>query len=391
MADIPFDREILNPLERPLADDINLVETYTERALREFVDRLTAPRSSNTDASGTIPPASFVGDGFWVRPGGGMSVNVSKGLGFFADAVDLPTAIGGIVGVDDHQRYKPLVMSAAQNLAVPAAPAGPNSRIDIIEVKVRRALIDLTGRDLFDPGSGNFIAGLVDKTLTWDLFGQTGVVTDPANNTSPLGYKIGIPGNPPAVPPTSPGYVKISEVRIPSAPVAAITDAHLGDFRQIYSPHGYYQCSFRISIPFPGGYGAGFYLPTLSNVKTPAGVRLAVVGEDVLLTRSFYIYILTQMSSFDWQYQLVNAGTSGATSFVTSMGVATGAIGTIASSDAVTLASAGAAPNTLVAVGAPCLKMFLVPRGCQGAFSWGQTPADLPNPGVFDFSFNIKI
>src|SRR5262245_15633887 len=159
MANSPFDRVIIHPLEKPVGDDINQLESELDRALR-FSWRSVAGDD-----------ALFLGDGLQVRARSPtvMFVAVIPGLGFQLNTSDVPTAInagnGAVVGLDDREAYKPIPLLSAQSFAVPAGP-GSGARMDIIEVRANRQIIDSSSRQILNTGTGVFEAGTRNKTLS---------------------------------------------------------------------------------------------------------------------------------------------------------------------------------------------------------------------------------
>src|SRR5258708_79129 len=179
MGGKPFDRQVINLLERAISLDTNEVGSYADLALREYVLNNYASRSSGgSDARTTQPTvgsAQFLGSGFRVRALGSpaMQVTLDPGLGFFNDNLS-PTSLGGIGGIDDVSVLKPLSLTALETINVPAADP-TNARIDIIEVQVDRRTTDATLRDVLNPVSGTFTPTSVNKTLTYNQNGRSTV------------------------------------------------------------------------------------------------------------------------------------------------------------------------------------------------------------------------
>jgi len=231
MANQAFDREIIHPLERPLADDIDQAQSQIDRSLRDLLRRLFS------DAAGTIY-SGFVANGLLVAPSSpaAMSVVVTAGLGFQDLPADVPSSIGGVVGLDDLSPYKPLVLSADQTIAIDASPAPGQNRIDIIEVKTDRRAENPSTRDILNPGTGLFVPGSVNKTLAFDLLGRNARVVSPANSTTGIGYKVGVAAvaGSEVAPATTAGYLKLCEIHVIGG-VTTITAGALTDFRSSLS------------------------------------------------------------------------------------------------------------------------------------------------------------
>lgn len=229
MANQDYDREIINPLERPLSEDLNIAQSQLDRSLRDMLRALFAT------AAGVVQNG-FISNGLKVTENSpvAMSVLVQPGLGFKDDATDVPTAISGITGLDDRSPYKPLPLSAAQAIAIDAAPVAGQNRIDIIEVKVDRRVENPTNRDILNVVTGLFAPGLVNKTLAFDLLGRNGRVVSPANSVTGIGYKVGVAAAAGAevAPATSPGYVKLCQILVVGG-VANIVNADIADFRSL--------------------------------------------------------------------------------------------------------------------------------------------------------------
>jgi hypothetical protein len=115
MANQAFDRTILNPRERPLADDIDQAESQLDRALRESLRLMTSDLAAGTAFLGTSFQVLWAGTGF--------SVVLQPGVGFQQNTVDVPSAINGVAGLDDLEQSKPLVLSTVQAITIDNAAA----------------------------------------------------------------------------------------------------------------------------------------------------------------------------------------------------------------------------------------------------------------------------
>lgn len=274
MADAPFDRVNYGQRERPVSDDYNRAQSQLDRALRATLEQMLGARTSNT--SHVLTPLDvFLGQGFRVYPSNpaAMEVNIRPGLGLQYLPADIPTDIGStdLLGVDDLANYKPLVLLGGLTFAVPAAPGAPNSRIDIIEVKANRALVDSTARKQLNTTSGNFDPHNFYKTLTFALDGLTGVVADPNPSTAPISYKTGTPANPGVAPATTTGYIKIAEVLVGSAVVSIGEDAVI-DRRKYAGLYGAIRCSATYVV----NWNAGAPTVTMEHLVAPPGIRVGI-------------------------------------------------------------------------------------------------------------------
>lgn len=288
MPDNVSDRTIIHPLEKPIAADINQAQSQLDRTLREVFYRLMAARSSaSSDAE--APSSGFIANGLRVRAESPASMNVvvKAGIGFIDDATDTPAAIDGVIGLDDLSSYKPIILMADQTFAVPAAPAGPNTRIDIIEVRTNRLVGDPQSRQILDPLTGAFSPDSRNKILSFVLDGSVGSVTSPADSTEALSYKVGSPANPGLVPATTTGYTKIAEVYVGSA-VVVINPTELTDRRVLLAPGGV----VRASAAFRLQYNAGTPIITTRFVNAPPGVMVGLYAPGPGATRGeFHVYV----------------------------------------------------------------------------------------------------
>ena len=275
MANQPFDRVVVNPRERPLSVDFNRAFSEADRSLRALWTRLVETQAAG-DPFQAVPISGFFGTGFRVRAssvaegGPNMNVRVSAGLGQQLLAADSPSAIGGVVGLDDLEGLKPLVLSADEVITVPANP-DPNPRIDIVEVRAGRRTSDSQNRDLMDPALGTFSAVLVNKTLTWDLAGRSTI-----NGAGEINYKAGIPAAAPVSPATTSGYLKVAEVYVAAAAVI-VTQSVIADRRRLAYSHNEGVIGCRIAIDV----GVAPKLVTTDQIAAPVGVAvipITIVG-----------------------------------------------------------------------------------------------------------------
>ncbi len=285
MANNPFDRAVINPRERPVSTDINAAQSLLDRTLRHTLEQLFIPRVSIADERpAALPISGFFGNGGKVREKSpvAMEVLLSAGVGFQADAGDVPTAIGGIPSVDDLSRYKPLLLLS--DVTITGIPNGDpvNPRIDIVELDFNRRLTDPTSRDVLNTTTGVFDPTTVNKTLAWDLsVADVGIVATPTNNTTPIGYKTGQPSATPATPPTSPGYVKIAEIAV-GATVTVLNQVDIKDLRQLLAQYNQRHVAVEAEINIGGGP-----LVSLNKLVAPPGVLVAAnIGAG---TRNIYV------------------------------------------------------------------------------------------------------
>jgi hypothetical protein len=274
MADKPFDRTIVNPRERPLSSDINQAQAQLDRTSRFMFERLLGVRSSQVSPV-LLPQTGVIGDGFRVVPDSpvALAVDVKAGLGFIFDAADVPVAIDSVVGLDDRQPYKPILLLADTSFSVPTAPGGGQDRTDIVEVRIGRRTENPLSRDVLDLISGQFVPTSVNKTLAFSHDGKTGTVSAPTDSSAELSYKVGVPGTPGAVPATTAGYVKLGEVFVGTSVTTIDRDAII-DRRVLLHPGGLGQGAVRFNFDPTDGTPAT--PPDVTSLHLPPGVELFV-------------------------------------------------------------------------------------------------------------------
>lgn len=301
MANNGWDREIINPLEKPLGSDINVAQAQLDRATRESLMRLFTGRASagTSDLPGN-PPSGFLGDGFKVRQNSplGLSVKVTLGLGFQYLPGSTLASVGGVSGLDDLSPYKPLPLLADCVInGISGGPGAGNTRIDIVEVRMNRVVGNSTSRRVLNPLTGIFEPLLVNKTLSFTLDGSVGVVTDPALSTAAVSYKMGIAGGVPAEPTVTPGYVQIAAIKV-STSLTQVTKSEIIDRRVLLAPFGQQHIAVNGIIPFAAGSP-----PSGVSFKAPPGVELVVRKLNTANNNRFAIYIIGGDGAFDFNVQ----------------------------------------------------------------------------------------
>lgn len=290
MANNPFDTTNYGLRERPVSVDWNQLQSQIYMTMREVHRFLHAARTSNT-SSVAKSVSGFHGAGFRVVPSSpaAMTVSVSAGLGWLHAPTDTPSGLGAtdLEGVDDLSPYKPLCALAAIPFNVPTAPAAPNSRIDIIEVRNPRRLENLINRRQLDPNTLSYEDHTFSKTLAYLIDNnQASVVFAPNPSTAPLSYKVGVAANPGLVPPTSPDYIKIAEILVDNT-TTSITGLNIVDRRALLGIGG----TVRANVSFTATWNAGASHSDISGVvvNAPPGVDI-VVGTEAGDKGGFFCY-----------------------------------------------------------------------------------------------------
>jgi hypothetical protein len=274
MANLPFDRVVWNPLEKALSTDWNLNTSESDRSLRDTMREMM--KYAGTGSRIGYPASGFIGDAFRVVMGGGMSVNVTPGIGFFENGS--PTSnIDGVSGLNDLSLYSPIVLSdpAGITFAINTPIAG-NERYDLIEAKIDRRTVNGT-TPVLDPSSGIFGTSTNIKELTYAVDNDYGAVTFPANSTNGLSLKRGTQAlyGSATIPTGTPGYVSIAYVKV-RADTVSIAGENIADVRPIIFTHG----SFDVTAKFRITDAGSTYTLSDGEVFAPPGVDAAVVIPD---------------------------------------------------------------------------------------------------------------
>jgi len=283
VADAPWDRTIIQALERPICDDIDQAQSQMDGALREVLDRMLLQRTSiaNDVGAWNNNAAVFFGDGFKVRPvAAALQVSVTAGLGVVVDTTDVPIAIGAgiagaaVPGLDDRSRLKPLPLEANAVFNIPAPPGVGLQRFDIIEVKQSRVITNATARAVLNTGTGIFAPNVVNKTLEFKLDGHVGTVVSPAVSVQSLGYKQGAAAAVAVSPAVSPGYTIIARILVINGAIN-VDNGVIQDLRSQAASGGMSRVGLRFTMPTTGAA----VVPTITNLIAPAGAVAVVVGQ----------------------------------------------------------------------------------------------------------------
>ena len=102
MPDQSYQRTIVYPLEKPIADDLNQDSSQGDRSIRDTLSALLNAQSGVVGGSLQVvqqsPPA--------------LGVIIKAGLAFQNAPTDTPSNIGGVIGLNDLSPYKPIVLAA---------------------------------------------------------------------------------------------------------------------------------------------------------------------------------------------------------------------------------------------------------------------------------------
>jgi hypothetical protein len=242
----PFQRRITNPLQRPLASDLNL---------QAFYDSVTQSYMSGImfSASPSAPvqfPTGFIGNSFRCSAAvGAREVVVQRGIGFINQIPE--EGIGGVAGVDVGQ-YVPVIcepdspVSAGVNLAIADLAVGL-ARIDLVCVKAPNSATATENIGLLNPTSSTFSFQPKATQFTENAFDTAfiQVVTGTAT------------GGTPTAPSVPSGYLEIGRIYVPVGS-AALANSDIEDKRNVLIPHGGRSMTLEFDARLDGSTVQGF-------------------------------------------------------------------------------------------------------------------------------------
>ena len=286
-----FFRRVLIPVrQRPSSADLNAMQWRAD--VNDLANAGVMYGQNVFSAPGALSPESavgargFSGGGFYVavdaaNPPFGVYVQSGLGYNYFGPAN--ATNIDSNQGADWELNARwavPLALSQNQSFTVPPPPAVGNSRIDIIEVRADYLANDPQTVGIFNTGTEVFNPTVLNKSLTWDLYGRTGSVNAPAASTACISYVTGqvAAGDITAAtePTTTAGYIKIAQINLDASagPIAAVTQSMIADHRPLLFPQGMLTIAGRFTT---AGKAAGLGSINFDTIEAPPGVRVAAV------------------------------------------------------------------------------------------------------------------
>ncbi len=224
----PFQRRVINPLQRPLSSDLNLQAFYDSATQSFMAGAFFSGPSFPYYGAGT--KTGFIGNGFApVGASSSRAVVLRPGIGFKNIGSNDVNAIGGVVGVNEYAKYAPMVCAPSDpasegfSVAIEDEAVG-YTRIDLICVKPSAEVTDFQSIGVLNPSSSTFSLANKPQQLT---FNTTDIVVVKG------GASTGTP-TPPAVPS---GYTTVAAVLVPSGS-GLIPNANIIDGRQHLLPFG---------------------------------------------------------------------------------------------------------------------------------------------------------
>jgi hypothetical protein len=277
----PFQRRITNPLQRPVAADLNLQAFYDSVTQSYLAGAIysASPGGNPTFTTG------FIGNSFrCFASTTSREVAVQKGLGFInASTAYDEDDISGIAGVNAGS-YAPVVCqpddpdAAGLNVPVDELAAGLQ-RIDLVCVKAPNYPTATANIGLLNPTSSTFAFAPRPTQFTENAFTVT------AGDPDFIKVVAGTPSaGTPTVPTVPTGYVEIGRVYVPVG-AANLANSDIEDRRPVLIPHGgrAMTLSFLTSITTTEVLGFDF-----GNNGVHAAVRKVVDGSN---RRWFEVYV----------------------------------------------------------------------------------------------------
>lgn len=280
------DNVIFNTRERPLSTDQNRHQALMARTIADLFRYAFGSRTFTTGANPTEAPRNVVVGGLTVTPNGN-NVDVRAGALMQDSSSLLP-----VPGTYDSD-YRIAINRQAEMVSMPS-PAGET--FYLLEAQMERVVTLTESRDILDPGSGNFVATLVDKIAERQIAFQV---------------VAGSGGNAPA--PSGGDWVPIAVVRRPGGgggPVAAtdvydvrpMWDATIQDNRDQFdeSPAGKRGDRYLRTVSVPGSFSDQIHLSAEAFVK---GQRLWFFHDGAFdVTAATYKPASVSLTADTWYY-----------------------------------------------------------------------------------------
>lgn len=255
----PFQRRVINPLQRPLSSDLNL-QAFYDSVTQAYLGG--AVYSGGPNASTPTFRSGFIGNSFRPKASAtSRAVIVLKGLGFLNGATAYDTdAIGNIVGVNAGS-YAPVVCqpdsASEEGVSLTVADLATGyARIDAVVVKAPELPSDYQNIGLLNPSSSTFSFAERPQQFTENVADSQAQVS-PAALQIITGSAVLLPATP-TVPTVPAGYSLVALVR-PPVGTGLLADANLQDARSVLVPGGGMLLPFTFGshITEPIGYDFG--------------------------------------------------------------------------------------------------------------------------------------
>lgn len=184
MANKPFEYRIINPLERPKSEDLNVAQGQSHYDVRQFAYEIFGHQDGFLGSSFAPVPTDPTPDN---------NVVLTAGVAFQYGNVE--SAIGGIVGLNDS--YQPKAVNIdTYSVGVTDPPALLLfRRYDLIQIRApadSERLVDSEATDIYNPSLNSFSSLFKDKTLTSSVSEFTPEYIAAGDTaTAPLSYVTG--------------------------------------------------------------------------------------------------------------------------------------------------------------------------------------------------------
>ncbi len=291
----PFQRRIINPLQRPLSSDLNLQAFYDSvtQAYMAGVAFSASPGGNPTFNTG------FVGNSFrCFASASTREVVVQKGIGFINAATPYDTEnIDSIVGVNAGS-YAPVVCqpedpaSAGLYVGIDELGAGLQ-RIDLVCVKAPNYPTAVENLGILNPTSSTFSFAPKPTQFTENAFSVTPGTPDfitVVTGTASVGT--------PTVPTVPAGYLEIGRIYVPVGD-GALSNSDIEDRRPVLIPNGGRAMTLSFESTLDGSTVQGF---DFGNNGVKAVVRAVYTVPPTGGIKYFEVYVssgATNPSVFD--------------------------------------------------------------------------------------------
>lgn len=373
----PFQRRITNPLQRPVAADLNLQAFYDSvtQAYLSGAVYSASPGGNPTFETG------FIGNSFrCFASNTSREVVVQKGLGFIAqDAQDDANGVNS-------GAYSPVVCEPTDpdlpGLYVPCDElAAGLQRIDIICVKSPNYATDVQNIGILNPTSSTFAFAPRPTQFTENAFSVTPGTPDfikVVTGTASAGT--------PTVPTVPAGYIEIGRVYVPVGD-ANLSNSDIEDRRFVLIPHG----GRSMEVEFDARLGSTE--PTVVQGFDFGGNGVHAVVRPVYSSGVKYFEVYVSSGAVNPSvFRLVAGGVS-----VLDNGIFTdfqaGLLSAVKSRSTVTRASAlpiFEAAGTFDALIGPTVAKFVVVAG-KSTTSGGYSGVDISTTEVENFSYPMMV
>lgn len=292
MANKPYDRRIINSLERPTSSDLNIAQAQINAGIFNLLGSIvfdaTWPAQSSALASG------FLNAGFKASVANPTerTIVLNPGIGISSTSFDDSASnIAGIAGLNRPYGFNPIFKDFSGDLitvTVPTPPAAGLCRRDAIYARAILAsdgVADFETTDVYNTSASVFDTVSRNKTYTIDVANvPVGYIAQGAAASTPLVYVTGNTNpytNPdsffsitPPAPSNSGIYNQVAIINVrPNA--TSILTSDLIDSRRLIAPANQINLMGSATVGYDDATGPGGALSSVT-LKAPAGCQATI-------------------------------------------------------------------------------------------------------------------